>query len=144
MVIGVAVAAHNATRREQDDLLRDLRLSVKGGLKSATSEQTRLAGEIRAFLEWVDDPKPEFSEDVDGEDKFARLIELSRGYEECTSFFVSEVGVNASTVWRWATDKSRPSKYVGKRLAQEVKGVLSQALWTKAMEMQLLSPERVR
>jgi hypothetical protein len=79
-----------------------------------------------------------FSDDVDGEDKFSALIEMARNYEDCTSFFLSEVGVNASTVWRWASGKSRPSRYVGKRLTEEVRQHLAAVLWQQSEEAGLL------
>ncbi|MDU6378181.1 MAG: hypothetical protein E6575_29520, partial [Bradyrhizobium sp.] len=90
-----------------------------------------------------------FADQVEGEDKFSGLIEIARKYQNCNSFFLSAVGVNAPTVWRWASGKSRPSRYVGKRLAEDVKSHVANELWQSSDEaglfrIQAVKPELVQ
>ena len=101
---------------------------------------TRLVGQIKAFVEWLDDPRPTFADDLVTDDKFAELVELSRQYQDCdcNSFYVSDVGVNPSTVWRWANGKSKPSKYIGQKLVREIEARLAMVLWQLAEEEGLL------
>jgi hypothetical protein len=110
-------------------VLAALREVASRPFNDATSTETDAIGQVKAFVEWLDDKRPEFANSIGEEDKFARLVEIARKYEECSSFFLNEVGVNAATVWRWANDKSRPSKFVGKRIVAEIKPLLADVLW---------------
>ena len=67
----------------------------------------------------IDDARPQFADDIDGADKFKELIEMARNYVARIGFFHVDVGVSASTEWRWASGGGRPSRYVGKRLAED-------------------------
>ncbi|GAB5461839.1 hypothetical protein [Hoeflea alexandrii] len=135
MALDVAIAAIEAGDIKQDRIVADLRKLATSDLSGLDSNATRVASEVRAFIQWIDDPRISFSSKIDEEDKFADLISIARNYQDCTSFFHSEVGVNTSTVWRWASGKSRPSKYVGKRLTSEIEVQLSAVLWQLAWEV---------
>ena len=125
-------------RSAGEQRLARLRSVASPDLAFADGDATRVAKQVRQFVEWLDDGRPQFSEDLEGDDKFAELIEIARHYQDCTDFFVCEVGVNASTVWRWATGRSRPSRYVGKRLSEEVKNKLADVLWRLACDRRLV------
>jgi hypothetical protein len=112
---------------EGNKIVAALREVASRPLENATSSITEVIGQVKAFVEWLDDKRPEFA--IGERDKFARLIELARKYQECSSFLLTEVGVNAATVWRWANDKSRPSKFVGNRIVVEIKPLLGRVLW---------------
>jgi hypothetical protein len=134
MAVAEAGIAYNADRLHERAVLIGLRELANRNLQGASSQVTRIVGQIKAFLEWVDNPKPKFADDLVGQDKFAELVELSRQYQDCNSFYASDVGVNPSTVWRWANGKSRPSKYVGQKLAHEIEPRLAMVLWQLAEE----------
>ena len=136
MALIEAAVAYHADQHQEADEIAALRRLVQRDLRNAGSGATRVAGQVKAFLEWIDDPKPAFADD--GRDKFAQLIDLSRDYQDCTSFYISEVGVNQSTVWRWANGKSRPTKYIGRKLAHEVERRVAAILWQIASEEHLV------
>ncbi|MEJ0077792.1 MAG: hypothetical protein WDO17_20620 [Alphaproteobacteria bacterium] len=115
-----------------------LRALTSSDLAGLTSEETALIGEIKAYLEWLDDRRPEVA--VDEADKFAGLIVLSRHYQQCNRFYLDSVGVSDSTVWRWAHGKSRPSRYVGERIAADVKSLVAESLWQRCKERHLTRP----
>lgn len=112
-----------------------LRMLVSSDLAGLTSEETSLIGEIKAYLEWLDDPRPEVG--LDEADKFAALIALSRHYQPCSRFYLETVGVSESTVWRWAHGKSRPSRYVGGRIVADIKSLVADSLWQLCKERHL-------
>lgn len=70
------------------------------------------------------DARPDFDE-RNPDDKFSRLIDLCRQFERCERFFVEEVAINSTTVWRWATGRTRPSKFIGKTLAAKLRSLLT-------------------
>jgi hypothetical protein len=115
-----------------------LRALASSDLAGLTSEETALVGEIKAYLEWLDDRRPEVA--VDETDKFAGLIALSRHYQQCNRFYLNAVGVSESTVWRWAHGKSRPSRYVGERIVADVKSLVAESLWQLCKERHLTRP----
>lgn len=121
-------------REEQSStqILRDLVARDTGNL---SSEQTHLIAQIKLFLEWLDDDRPEVAANAGDVDKFADLIALSRYYEDLTAFYVGEVGVNPSTIWRWAAGKSRPSRFVAEQIAKEVRRRLVDALTGLAYDL---------
>lgn len=131
------LAAREAHRQKTDEELVGLRKIRARNAKKETSEQARVRAEIVAFLEWEQDARPAFADD--GNDKFAGLIELARNHEGCTAFFTKDVGVNLSTVWRWASEKSRPSKYVARHVSEDTRAKIIEVLWTKAFECGMIS-----
>jgi len=137
MVIAELLGSALADRNLYERLVRQLRSIAQQDLRGADSRKTELASKVKAFIEWLDDRKPEFAGVPEQADKFARLIDLSRGYEECTKYYLRNVGVNSSTIWRWANEKSRPTKYIGERVIAEVRTLLVQLLWHECDEMGL-------
>jgi hypothetical protein len=105
-----------------------LRSIAKLNLSNADSEVTELVSRVKAFVAWLDDAKPEFAEVRGQTDKFAELVELSRHYEDCMTYYLRTVGVNSSTVWRWARKESRPGRYLGRSAAADVKSRLTTLL----------------
>jgi len=110
-----------------EQMVAGLRAVASADHASLRSAQTSVVAEVKSFLEWLDDPRPEVA--FGQPDKFAEIIELSRRYERCSKYYLSDVGVNVSTVWRWATGNSRPSRFVGQRIVPEVKIMVVEALW---------------
>jgi hypothetical protein len=83
-------------------------------------------GIVRRLVEYrcfVLDSRLDFSE-RNTDDKFSRLIDLCRQFERCERYFVEEVAINATTIWRWATGRTRPSKFIGKTLATKLRSLL--------------------
>lgn len=145
MAIAEASVAYDVDERQYLNKIDTLRELAASGLQGASSQATRVISDIKAFVEWLDDPRLVFTDEPGRDDKFAELINLSRDFRELNSFYVSEVGVNSSTVWRWATKKSRPSKFVGTKLAHEVERLLANVLWQIACDQGLVEFEtRVR
>jgi len=106
-----------------------------------SSKQSKAVGEVQEFVEWLQDSRPECTDGAPGRpDKFAALIALSRRYQKCSQYYLSQVGVNTSTVWRWANGESRPSKFVGEHIVADVKNQLTEALWQLIYENDLLTP----
>lgn len=138
MSLEIVTAALSAEERESDAVELDLRKIASANLAGLSGEATRVAAEVRSFVNWLDDKRVPFADHVEGEDKFSALIEIARNYQDCNSFFLSEVGVNASTVWRWASGKSRPSRYVGKRLAEDVRVHVARELWSLSNDAGLI------
>jgi hypothetical protein len=139
MAVFEAVVAHDQDRQQERAVVAALRQALARGLSGASAEQIQIAGQIKAFIEWLDDPRPAFAEQLGADDKFPQLIGISRLYQDCTTFYVSDVGVNPSTVWRWASGKSRPSKFVGKRLVTEVENRLADILLELATDVGLIN-----
>jgi len=107
-----------------------LRALVHGvDLNTVTSEATDALRQVKAYLEWSDDPLPEVAQARGEQDKFPRLIDLSRRYPECTAFYLNEADLNSSTLWRWSNGKSRPSKYIATSIVGDIKPLLVTALW---------------
>ncbi|MDU1906769.1 MAG: hypothetical protein E6772_18565, partial [Dysgonomonas sp.] len=149
MSLEIVPVALSAEERQSAEIEQDLRRLASADLAGLTGEQTRVAADVRVFVQWLEDERVAFADQVEGEDKFSGLIEIARKYQNCNSFFLSEVGVNASTVWRWASGKSRPSRYVGKRLAEDVKSHVANELWQSSDEaglfrIQAVKPELVQ
>jgi hypothetical protein len=138
MIYAELVGNYLTEGRDEERLLAFLRGVVARDLRNLDSETTELLSQVKAFIEWVDDTKPEFATTLGGPDKFAALVELSRGYQECTTFYLRDVGVNSTTVWRWANGKSRPSKYIGQRVVADVKHLLLGLLVQDCKEKQQL------
>lgn len=89
------------------------------------------------FKAWLKDPRPEFnSQAKKDEDKFAELISLGSQFTDVVIFFSSEVGVSAGTITRWASGRSKPSKFVGPRLVQETKEAIATALISESERTQ--------
>jgi hypothetical protein len=115
---------------ERDEAVRAALVRVAHtDLAAANSAVTDVVSQVKAFVEWLNAPQAEFADRSSDGDKFAALIELSRRYQECNRFYLSEVGVNSTTIWRWANKKSRPSRYIGKRVVLEVKSLIANVLW---------------
>lgn len=144
MALEIVPVALSAEERQSVEIEQDLRRLVNADLAGLDGEATRVAAEVRSFVRWLDDKRVPFADQVEGEDKFSGLIEIARKYQDCNSFFLSEVGVNASTVWRWASGKSRPSRYVGKRLAEDVKIHVANELWHLSDEAGLFRKRAAR
>lgn len=120
-------------------MIAHLRTLAHSDLSALTGEQTNVIGQIKTFIEWLDNPRPECTDGAPSRpDKFAGLIELSRRYQDCNRYYLSEVSVNASTVWRWASGNSRPSRFVGVRIVAEVKVLIVQNLWRLSTEVGLV------
>lgn len=117
-------------------VVSQLRALASEKLAGLSSEKTKLVGEVKAYLEWLEDSRPELA--LDSADKFGELIALSRHYPQCNRFYVNSVGVSESTVWRWAHGKSRPSRYVGERIASDIKSLMAESLWQRCREHGLL------
>lgn len=81
---------------------------------------------IRRLAQWITDPRPICA--PEGDDKFAELINIARDFEECNEFLIDRVGVNSSTVWRWATGKSRPSRYIIEKASADIQTLIAAAL----------------
>lgn len=138
MAITEAVAALNADQRHEQEVVRNLRALARADFSSADSRAIRVVSQIKGFLEWLDNPKPEFASASDSDDKFGTLVELARYFPDCNTFFLSEVGVNPSTVWRWANGRSRPSRFVGQKLVRELKLLLADLLLQEAYDVGLM------
>ena len=121
-----AYAAQTYTTAHQ---VQELRVIASGDLSGAMSEATDVAGQVKAYLEWLDNALPEVAQSREQRDKFAQLIDLSRRYPECNAFFLNEADLNSSTLWRWSNGKSRPSKYIATSIVEDIKPVLVAALW---------------
>ena len=129
----VANAETDAVRRE----LAVLEQVSNANLSGVSSVDLGLIAQVKAFSEWLSDPRPAFRRLAGEEDKFANLVALSRKQQDCANFYVTEVGVDASTVWRWSTGKSRPSKFVGQSLAREIEARVRSALYEMVLEQGL-------
>ena len=79
---------------------------------------------VISYKAWLEDERDTFSETRPPNDKFAALIKLTRMFDETSEFFIEKVGVNAATVWRWGTEKSRPAKYVGRALVIDLNQIM--------------------
>jgi hypothetical protein len=134
MAIAEAAVAYGNGQTQFGSTVDTLRAVVNTSPGAVRGKALKLLGQIRAFVGWLDDPRPAFARGVGGDDKFAALIELSRDHENLVSFFTQDVGVNATTVWRWATEKSRPSGFLGRKLVEEVEGRLAATLWEEASQ----------
>jgi hypothetical protein len=121
-----AYAAQTYTTAHQ---VQELRAIASGDLSRATSEATDVAGQVKAYLEWLDNKLPEVAQSRGENDKFAQLIDLSRRYPECNAFFLNQADLNSSTLWRWSNGKSRPSRYIATSIAEDIKPILVAALW---------------
>lgn len=130
------VTSNEAVRRERAELVT-LQEVAKASFADIPANAVGTVGRIKAYLEWVADPRPAFADTLDGEDKFAELIEQSRAQQDLASFYSIEVGVNPSTVWRWASGKSRPNKFVGKKLVVAVEAALRSALYVAVYDRRL-------
>ena len=128
--------AHSEPRQPENPVIGQLRTLASESLAGLNSEQTSLVGEVKAYLEWLDDKRPEIA--LGSADKFGELVALSRHYQPCNKFYLGSVGVSESTVWRWAQGKSRPSRYVGERVSSDIKALIAESLWQRCREHQLL------
>jgi hypothetical protein len=128
-MIAELAGAYAAETHTIPQLVQELRAIASGNLSRATSEATDVAGQVKAYLEWLDDPLPEVAQSLGQRDKFARLIELSRRYPECNAFYLNEADLNSSTLWRWSNGKSRPSRYIATSIVDDIKPVLVSLLW---------------
>ena len=133
-----AYAAEEHTREHRERELRDI---ASGDLRRATSDATEVAGQVKAYVEWLNDPLPEVASARGQSDKFARLIEIARRYPECNAFFLNEADLDSSTLWRWAHGKSKPIQYVARSLVDDIRPILVGALWELCVKHGLRPPK---
>lgn len=119
-------------------VLRNIREIAPAKLNA---EQQDVQVRVDAFIRWVDDPRPEFEAEHDGGDKFSDLIAIARKHTNCLDFLTLEVGVNGSTIWRWAKGKVRPSPYIGRQLVKDVQFHLVKSLVVASDQAALLPRE---
>ena len=108
---------------------RDLIQSIETALSNANLDSSKINSveRLTKYLEWLNDKRPEFVPlGANTDDKFSEFISLGRLYKNTAEFYIDEVGVNATTVWRWATGKSRPSKYLAVSLLRDIKPILNE------------------
>jgi hypothetical protein len=128
-MIAELAGAYAAQAYTTVQLVGELRAIASGNLSNATSAATEAIGQVKAYLEWLDDARPEVAPSADQKDKFARLIDLSRRYPACNAFYLNEADLNSSTLWRWSNSRSRPSKYIATTVVDDIKPILVVALW---------------
>jgi hypothetical protein len=128
-MIAELAGAYAAQAYTTAQLVEELRAIASGDLSNATSAATAAVGQVKAYLEWLDDARPEVAPSLDQEDKFALLIDLSRRYSACNAFYLNEADLNSSTLWRWSRGKSRPSKYIATTIVHDIKPIIVVALW---------------
>lgn len=89
---------------------------------------TTISSRALLYKNWLKKDLPVYDPDSEVEDKFSGLIQLARNFEETSNFFLNDVGVNSSTVWRWATGASRPSKYLAKYLINDLINIINDTI----------------
>lgn len=102
-------------------------LSTSLGANSSTSVlEPEIAEELKA---WCELSKPAVARrDGDASDKFAELITICRRVPECATFFVEQLEINPSTLWRWSMGHSKPTSYVGANIVLDLLGIIQEKI----------------
>lgn len=129
-LVGNRLQEQDAQKLESEKLAA-LRSISQSDTSRFNATQSELVSRVKKLIEWIDDERPSFASKSTAGDKFADLISLARDYQECATFFTQEVGVNSTTVWRWASGKSRPSRYVAQKVCEDIRNVLINLLFTE-------------
>lgn len=138
MSLELANAAEASQGRSSAYYIYVLRQICEVAPSKLNAEQRDVQVRVDAFIRWEDDPRPEFDTEYEGGDKFSDLIAIARKHTNCLDFLTVEVGVNGSTIWRWAKDKVRPSPYIGRQLVKDVKFHLIKSLVVASYEAALV------
>ncbi|MBL8845964.1 MAG: hypothetical protein JNN24_09375 [Hyphomicrobium zavarzinii] len=84
---------------------------------------------ITALKTWCDDPRPAVTRRTSKEpDKFPELIDICRRIPECGPFFVKQLEINPSTLWRWSMGHSRPASYVANSVVSDLIDIICERL----------------
>jgi hypothetical protein len=143
MSLELANAADASRGLPSADYIPSFRKLREISLPKLNEEQRDVQARVDAFIRWRDDVRPAFDAEAKGGDKFSELISIARKHAICLDFLTSEVGVNGSTIWRWAKDKVRPSPYIGRQLVRDIEQYLIRSLVVAAFESKLLSVDGV-
>jgi hypothetical protein len=138
------VSSMDVTQTDVDEFERGmstLKAVVETRLNGASPKQIAVAKAIGDFVAWHADPRPETSEKLDFEDKFADLVKLARERAECLEFFSEKIGAGVSTIWRWSNRRSRPSRYVVGKVVSTVKRIMVERLLDDAAEVGLIDAD---
>ena len=84
--------------------------------------EDKIVDRLISYRKWIKNENPVFNNGDN--DKFPELISVFKKFGECDSYFSERVIINPSTIWRWATGKSRPSKILGPIISQDVRTIL--------------------
>lgn len=74
-----------------------------------------------SYLAWFSDSRPHVRQRAGDEDKFADLVALGRRIPAVADYLANEVGVDATTDWRWSAGRSRPSGYLVKQITRAIR-----------------------
>ncbi|MFY0690776.1 MAG: hypothetical protein JXR14_02505 [Paracoccaceae bacterium] len=128
MILEIPNAVEAVNGRNPESFLPWLRKIREIGLPELDDDQRDVQARIDAYIRWVDDVRPAFTSEQGQEDKFSDLVALARKHTVCLDFLTLEVGVNGSTIWRWAKGKVRPSPYIGRQLVRDIQAHLIRSL----------------
>lgn len=83
------------------------------------------ASDIDSLRAWCADPRPPVSQRTNGAgDKFADFITICRRIPDCSPFFMKQLELNPSTLWRWSMGQSKPTSYVAASVVADLVDII--------------------
>lgn len=98
-------------------------IDAMNGRDIPIDDATSMFAQCMRFRRWSLDPRPVFAPSGTN-DKFSEMIILAREFSDCENLLFETWRLNFTTVWRWETKKTRPSRYAALSLVPSLYSLL--------------------